>query len=192
MDDRIILVYCVCDDYLHSINHRDDPQGHVTDAEVMTIAIVAALYYDANFSMARCFLREQRYIKGGLGKSRFSRRVHRLKDHFLTLFDLLAEGWKRLNAEQFYAVDTFPVSALDNYRIPRAKLYRGEAYRGYIASKKRYFYGLKVHWRSPPAVSRWSSFSPQAPQVIQLAWKNSISTYPTARPSSVIKRTTTI
>jgi hypothetical protein len=33
----------------------------------------------------------------------------------------------------------------DNYRIPRAKLYQHEAYRGYIASKKRYFYGLKIH-----------------------------------------------
>jgi hypothetical protein len=33
----------------------------------------------------------------------------------------------------------------DNYRIPRVKLYRHEVHRGYIASKKRYFYGLKIH-----------------------------------------------
>jgi Transposase DDE domain len=33
----------------------------------------------------------------------------------------------------------------DNYRIPRAKLYQSEEYRGCIASKKRYFYGLTVH-----------------------------------------------
>ena len=33
----------------------------------------------------------------------------------------------------------------DNYRIPRAKLYQHKEYRGCIASKKRYFYGLKVH-----------------------------------------------
>jgi hypothetical protein len=29
--------------------------------------------------------------------------------------------------------------------MPRAKLYQSEAYRGYIASKQRYFYGLKIH-----------------------------------------------
>jgi DDE family transposase len=32
----------------------------------------------------------------------------------------------------------------DNYRIPRAKLYQHEAYRGYSASKKRYLYGRKI------------------------------------------------
>ena len=33
----------------------------------------------------------------------------------------------------------------DNYRIPRAKIYQTEAFRGYLASKRRYFYGLKIH-----------------------------------------------
>ena len=44
-----------------------------------------------------------------------------------------------------YSVDTFPMIVCDNYRIPRAKLYQGKQFRGYIASKKRYFYGLKLH-----------------------------------------------
>jgi len=30
-------------------------------------------------------------------------------------------------------------------RIARAKIYQDEAFRGDIASKKRYFYGLKIH-----------------------------------------------
>jgi hypothetical protein len=33
----------------------------------------------------------------------------------------------------------------DNIRISRAKIYQNEAYRGYIASKRRYFYGLEIH-----------------------------------------------
>jgi len=32
----------------------------------------------------------------------------------------------------------------DNIRIPRARLVHSEDYRGYIASKKRYFYGIRV------------------------------------------------
>ena len=61
------------------------------------------------------------------------------------MFNVLGEHWKVLNEESIYAVDTFPVPVCDNYRIPRVKLYQGEQYRGYIASKKRYFYGLKLH-----------------------------------------------
>ena len=33
----------------------------------------------------------------------------------------------------------------DNYRIPHAHIYQQETYRGYIASQKRYVYGLKLH-----------------------------------------------
>jgi hypothetical protein len=42
-------------------------------------------------------------------------------------------------------IDSFPVTVCDNYRMPRAKIYHQEVYRGYISSKKRYFYGLKIH-----------------------------------------------
>ena len=42
-------------------------------------------------------------------------------------------------------VDSFPVAACDNYRICRCHLYHGEEWRGYQASKKRFFYGLKIH-----------------------------------------------
>ena len=33
----------------------------------------------------------------------------------------------------------------DNYRMPRAKLYQQEVYGGYIASTKRYCYGVTIH-----------------------------------------------
>jgi hypothetical protein len=42
-------------------------------------------------------------------------------------------------------MDSVPITAGDNYRIPRAKLSQHQEYRGYIASTKRYFYGLKLH-----------------------------------------------
>jgi hypothetical protein len=70
-----------------------------------------------------------------LSKSRFNRRSHRVKAKFLTLFSLLGEHWKDLNVDSRYAIDTFPVAVCDNYRIKRCRLYQGEAYRGFIASK---------------------------------------------------------
>ena len=80
-----------------------------------------------------------------LSKSRFNRRLHRVQDLFLTLFRMLGETWKELNSQSIYVIDSYPVAACDNYRIRRSRRYRGEDWRGYQASKKRYFYGLKIH-----------------------------------------------
>ncbi|MDM8561039.1 IS982 family transposase [Thiotrichales bacterium HSG14] len=44
-----------------------------------------------------------------------------------------------------YVIDSFPVPVCDNIRIPNSKIYKDEEFRGYNASKRCYFYGLKVH-----------------------------------------------
>lgn len=145
MDDRIIAIYCLCDDCLKALHHYEDAQAQMTDAEVMTTAIVAAVFYRGNFESARKYLQENKFIPVRLSKSRFNRRLHRVRDVFLTLFAVLGETWKELNTESIYSIDSFPIAACDNYRIRRCKLYQDEAYRGFIASKKRFFYGLKIH-----------------------------------------------
>jgi hypothetical protein len=145
MDLQIIFIYCLCADVLRAMNHREDAQCQVSDGEIMTIGLVAALYYGGNYHLACAMLKEQGYIPGMLGKSRFSRRLHRIKHHYYTLFNVLAELWKAENEEGVYVVDTFPIAVCDNIRIERCQLYQGEDYRGYKSSKKRYFYGLKIH-----------------------------------------------
>ena len=42
-------------------------------------------------------------------------------------------------------MDSFPIAVCDNIRIRRSKIYSDENFRGYQASKKRYFYGRKIH-----------------------------------------------
>jgi hypothetical protein len=145
MDERIIAIYCLCDDCLKALHHHEDVQRRMSDAEVMTTAMVAAIFFRGNFESGRKYLKANHLIPNMLSKSRFNRRLHGIRDLFLTLFALLGETWKELNAESIYSVDSFPIAACDNYRIRRCKLYRDEAYRGYIPSKKRYFYGLKIH-----------------------------------------------
>jgi hypothetical protein len=145
MDEHIIAVYCLCDDLLRALQHWQDPQCQMSDAEVMTTAIVAATYFSGNFEKARQYLRAPAYIPKMLSKSRFSRRLHRIRSLLITLFDVMGERWKALNAECVYTLDAFPIAVCDNYRIRRCKIYRSEQYRGYIASKKRFFYGVKVH-----------------------------------------------
>ena len=43
MDEKIIFIYCICSDLAKSIGLQNDPQCKMNSAEVMTVAIVAAL-----------------------------------------------------------------------------------------------------------------------------------------------------
>lgn len=144
MDDRVVVIYCVCDDLLKALHQRDDPQSRMSDAEVMTTALVAALFFGGSHERARQMLASPRYVPHMLSKSRFSRRLHRIAPLFEVLFARLAEAWKELNAASAYIIDTFPIAALDNIRIRRARLYQDEAFRGYVPSKRRYFFGLRL------------------------------------------------
>jgi hypothetical protein len=145
MDEEIIATYCLCDDLLKAMHHQEDLQCQMNDAEVMTTALTAALFFRGNHESARVMLKQYGYIPHVLSKSRFSRRLHRIKDMFVVLFKLLGETWKTLNCDAIYVIDSLPISACDNIRISRSKLYGKEEFRGYIASKRRYFYGLKIH-----------------------------------------------
>lgn len=145
MDTQIIVIFCLCADLLKTLHHHEDAQCRMTDAEVMTTAIVAMLYFRGNFRLTSQYMCEHRYIPKMLSRSRFNRRVHRIADLFLTLFLHLGEHWKRLNERSVYVIDSYPIGVCDNYRIPHARIYHGEDFRGYIPSKKRYFYGLRIH-----------------------------------------------
>ncbi|MCS3953306.1 transposase [Salinibacter ruber] len=57
---------------------------------------------------------------------------------------------KRRAEEDIYLIDSFPAKACDKIRISQTRLYRAaggpdEDFRGYVASKKRYFFGVKIH-----------------------------------------------
>ncbi len=150
MDDTITTTYYLCDEFLKAVGHRDDPQVRLSTAEVMTTALAAAAFFGGNLEASRSFLDEYGYIPKTISKSRFNRRIHAIDPClWRTLFELLAEVFKHEHPEQTYMVDSLPVAVCDNIRIRRCKLYppqeHGEAFRGYIASKRRYFYGLRVH-----------------------------------------------
>ena len=145
MDDKIIAVFCLCDDLLKAIHHPEDRQCQMNDADIMTTACIASLFFRGNHESARAMLQQHGYIPHMVSKSRFSRRLHRIKDIFIILFDFLGKIWKTRNTDAIYVIDSLPIAVCDNIRIRRSKLYSNEDFRGYQASKKRYFYGLKIH-----------------------------------------------
>ena len=145
MDEEIVAIFCLCDDYLRSRRRREDAQRRMSDAEVMTTALVAARYFGGNVEHARRMLNAPLYIPDMLSKSRLNRRIHALESSFLALFQDLGEGRKHDDHGSGYVIDTFPIPVCDNIRIRRCRLYQEEMYRGYTASKRRFFYGLKAH-----------------------------------------------
>jgi hypothetical protein len=145
MDSRIIFVYCLCDDLLKTLGHREDPQCRVSDAEILTVALVAALDFGGRFKSAYQFLHQHGYLPVALSASRFIRRLHRCEPLIAPLFHVLASLAHETNDEALYIIDSFPLPVCDNIRIRRCRRYRGEVWRGYQASKRRYFYGLKIH-----------------------------------------------
>jgi DDE family transposase len=145
MDDKIIAIFCLCDDLLKAMHHQEDRQCQMNDAEIMTTAFIAALFFRGNHESARTMLKQHGYIPHMVSKSRFSRRLHHIKTIFIIFFNLLAQTWKTLNTDAIYVIDSLPIAVCDNIRIRRSKIYSHEDFRGYQASKKRYFYGLKIH-----------------------------------------------
>lgn len=146
LEDTILTIYCLSEEFLKALDHRDDPQVRLSSAEVMTVALVAATFFGGNLNRSRLFLQEAGYCPKMLSESRLNRRLHAIPlDAWYALFALLADLFKEHNTSCAYVVDSLPVPVCDNIRIRRCKLFSDERYRGYIASKRRYFYGLRVH-----------------------------------------------
>jgi hypothetical protein len=145
MIDNVVALYSIMDDLLKAIGHREDLREELTDAEVITTALTAALYFGGNLETSRGFMVETGLMPRMLSRSRLCRRLHRVADLTLNLFHQLGLVLKQANASTQYLVDSFPVPVCDNIRIRRCRIVQGEEFRGKIASKRRYFYGVKVH-----------------------------------------------
>lgn len=143
MTEQTIAIYCFIDDFFHTIGRKEDVPCKLSDAELLTTALLAARYFYGNLHAACGYMQEHHGVKM-IDKSGFTRRLHQLQDPLVTLFLALGNTLKELNTSCRYLIDSFPVAVCDNMRIPRCRLLQGEAYRGKNASKRRYFYGFKV------------------------------------------------
>jgi hypothetical protein len=55
MCDCTLAIYCFIDDLLKSLGHKQDVRAQVSDSEVITIALVAMLYFGGNFEKSGLF-----------------------------------------------------------------------------------------------------------------------------------------
>jgi hypothetical protein len=142
--DHTVALYCIVDDLLKAVGHTDDVRSELTDAEAIATALVAAFNFGGNIERSRSFLRETGLMPRMLSRSRLNRRLHRVTTLVDSLFQQLWLALKEASPSTRYLLDSFPVALCDNMRISRCRLVADEEFRGYIASKRRYFYGVRV------------------------------------------------
>lgn len=146
METQIIEIFCIVDDFLKTIEFKDDRQAKISSTEIVTVVVAAAWYFGGNHEKSKKFFIDYGLMKKMLNKGQFNRRLHAIPlKIWANLRYLLTQIFKNRNTTQEYAVDSFPVSVCKNIRINRCNIYDEEIYRGLISSKKEYFFGIRVH-----------------------------------------------
>jgi hypothetical protein len=146
MEDYATVVYVISDDLLRKLKVKDDPQARMSNAEVITFAVLAGNYFYGNFKRANFICKQLKLFKNILSNSRLNRRIHAIPQCvWMSISRLLALIFIRNDADSEFVIDSFPISYCEKSRIDKRKLFMKKEYIGYAASKKRYFCGIKVH-----------------------------------------------
>lgn len=142
---QLIFLYCLCDELIKASPLKDDPQSRMTHAEVMTFAIAAALYFQGNFMRTRLFFQSHHYFETIISQSKINKKIHRIPHELWMQIFYIARTVNSCPNNNEFIIDSFPVPVCQNARTWRCKLFPHKIYHGYCASKKSYYWGLKVH-----------------------------------------------
>ena len=144
LQDKVIGIYCKVDDILKGISHPEHKDRRVSDSEIITTAILSALYFKGNKCSAINYMRTYNMSPTMVGKSGFCKRIHKIASLLMWMFLDIRRLFKYVCAELEYIIDSFPLKVCHNIRISSSKLLHGKQWRGYNRSKREYFYGVKV------------------------------------------------
>ena len=138
MDDSfIIAAYSVIAETLEELGHYSHPLATVSDPEVLTVAVVAAKYFQNHQERALSVMIGSGHVPR-LSVSRYNRRLHTLAAWLEGLLGLLSELFNR---GEVFIIDSLPVPVCRRVRARRCKKVSGKAFCGYCAAKKEKFFG---------------------------------------------------
>src|SRR5713226_1039168 len=138
----IITVFVVVEDVMQSLGHQSHKLAQVSDAEVLTVAIVAAQYFQNHHERALCLMQQTGYLSKPLSVSRFNRRVHALAEWLPFIADTLAALFTQGDV---FVIDSMPIPVCKRKRARRCRKVRGRIYCGYCAAKAEKFFGWRLH-----------------------------------------------
>ena len=87
----IVTVFEVIDTTMETLDHHSHVLTKVPDSEVLTVAVVAAKFFQNHHERALAVLKALHYLSGPLSPSRFNRRLHALADWLAFLTETLGE-----------------------------------------------------------------------------------------------------
>ena len=140
-DTYIVTTYVVIDDLLKAYGFENDVRATSTAAEILTVGVIAAKYFQNHHERALCVMSRLGYVHG-LSVSRFNRRLHALREWLYGLLSLLAEMWR---SGGVFIIDSMPLPVCKRVRASRCKKVRGKAFCGYCAAKREKFFGWRLH-----------------------------------------------
>ena len=141
-DDVIVTSYVVIAEVLQQAGHRDHALARVGDAEVLTVAVVAAAYFHNHHARALQVMQGMGYLAGRVSASRFNRRLHALARWWEGILALLGELFA---GGEVFLLDSLPLPVCRRGRARRCRKVQGRAYRGYCPAKREHFFGWKLH-----------------------------------------------
>jgi len=144
LPDKVIAIYCFTDDLLKALDHHTKAGCRTSDAEILTTALVGALFFRGNQCLAIDYMRAHHLAPLLPHKSGFTKRLHALGDLLFTVFQQVGHIVKHLDCSHRYLLDSFPVAVCELARLKHSKLLTGKEYLGFCAAKHAYFYGVRV------------------------------------------------
>lgn len=141
-ETMIITIYLTIDTLCQKFLSVAAQKQKLTDAQVITIAICSAIFFNSNHDKALTWLKISGYFPEVLSLSRFNRRIHELKDFIEFCFESVSEFFY---TGDLYIEDSMPMPVCKRVRACRNKKVKGKEYCGYCAAKKEKFYGFRLH-----------------------------------------------
>ena len=138
----IVTVFEIIDMTMERLDHHSHVLTRVPDSEVLTVAVVAAKYFQNHHERALNVLQALHYLSGPLSTSRFNRRLHALADWLAFISELLGEV---LTTGEVFVIDSLPLPVCKRARARRCRKVRGRLYCGYCAAKDEKFFGWRLH-----------------------------------------------
>jgi len=138
----ITTIYVIIDTLCQKTLPVPSQKQKLNDAQVVTIAICSALFFNNNHDKALTWLHAAGYFPQMLSLSRFNRRIHRLKDFVEYSFESISELFL---TKKLYIQDSMPLPICKRARASRNKKVKGRKFYGYCAAKEEKFFGFRLH-----------------------------------------------
>ena len=133
MDDSFIVsAYCIISATLEGFEHQTHKLARVSDAEVLTVAVVAAKFFGNHQERAPCLMIKTGYIRP-LSISRYNRRLHALATWLECSFNILTQAFTQ---QPVFIIDSIPLPVCKRVRATRLPESQGQSFLRLLCAEK--------------------------------------------------------